>query len=96
MFTTYTKYEHKLEIKTGEKITTHNYDNIDMKLSNHKDNITILIIINMRWTSELDYNLLSIIFLVKKNIKMFLRKVDQLFEIIADNKVFRSANIIEN
>lgn len=39
---------------------------------------------------------MSIITLVKKGIKVFLRKAGQLSKIIIDNKLFDLVNIIEN
>lgn len=79
-----------------KKIATYNYDNVDLKLSNHKNNITIIIITNMSWVLQIGYNLLSNISLAKKGIEVFLRKTSQFSKIIADNKVFRLTNIIEN
>lgn len=45
---------------------------------------------------RLNHNLLSIISLTKKNIKVFIRKTSQLSEIIINNEVFSLDNIIKN
>ena len=50
----------------------------------------------MSWASELGHNLLSTILLAKKDIKVFLRKAGQSFEIVVDNELFSLADIIEN
>ena len=45
---------------------------------------------------ELGYNLLNIIFLAKKEVKVFLKKAGQLSRIIVDKETFDLADIIEN
>lgn len=42
------------------------------------------------------YNLLNIILLVIKNIKMFSKKIDRFLKIVIDKKIFNLANIIKN
>lgn len=96
MFTTYTKYKYNFQIEIGEKFAIYGYSNIDLRLSNHKNNITIFIITNMSWILQFSQNLLSNLLLAKKSIEVFLKKVDQLFVMIADNKIFELADMIEN
>lgn len=89
------EYKYKFEIKLREKIAPHNYSNVNLRISNLKDNINILIVINVSWALELGHSLLSIISLAKKDVKVFIRKTSQLLKIIV-NKVFSLADIIEN
>lgn len=69
------KYKHKLKTKTKEKIAAHGYGNVKLKISNFKGNTNILIVTNVGWISYFDHNLLSTIFLAKKKIEVFLKKV---------------------
>lgn len=57
----------------NEKIATYGYGNVDLRLSDYKNNITILTITNISWALQLSYNLLNIMPLAKKSIKVFLR-----------------------
>lgn len=82
--------------KQVKKIVAHNYSNVNLRLSNIEGNITILTITNVNQVLQLGHNLLKTITLAKKGIEIFLKKNGLLFEIIADNKVFELANIIEN
>lgn len=50
----------------------------------------------MSQTVQLDSNLFSIIHLAKKDIEVFLKKTGQPSKIIADNKIFKLADIIKN
>ena len=96
LFTIYTKYEHEFQTGTGEKIAANGYGNVDLRLSDYDDNITILTVTNMSWALQLDHNLLSTILLAKKSIDVSLRKAGQPSEIIADDEVFGLADMIEN
>ena len=57
-----------------KKIMIHSYKNIDIKISDFKNIINILIVTNIKLALELSYNLLIILSLAKKNIEIFLRK----------------------
>lgn len=63
-------------------------------MSDFKNNINILIVTNITWVLKFDYNLLNTIFLAKKVVKVFLRKIGQLLEIVIDEKKFDLVNII--
>lgn len=54
-------YKDKFDIKIREKIVAHNYSNSDLRLSDYKSNINILIVMNMSWTPEFGQNLSSTI-----------------------------------
>ena len=96
LFFTYTEYEHEFEIETREKIATHGYNNVNLRISDLKGNTNIPTITNVNWAPKLGQNLLSIILLAKKSVEMFLRKASQPSEIDVDDKVFGLADIIEN
>lgn len=57
-----------------------------MRIIRFKNNINTLIVINMSKVLKLGYNLLKIIFLAKKYIKMFLKNVDQLLKVFVNEK----------
>lgn len=90
------KYKYKFKTKTREKIAIYGYKNINWKITNLKSYVNILIVINVNWVQEFWYNLLSIILLARKNVKVCWRKVGQLLEIIVDKEVFGLAIIIKN
>lgn len=50
----------------------------------------------MSWALELGHNLLSIIPLVIKSVKVFWRKIGQSFKIVVDKEVFDLTNLIKN
>ncbi len=92
LFTTYTKYQHKFQTGSGEKIATHDYGNVDVRLSDHEGNISILTVNNVSWAPELGHNLLSIIPLARKDIEVFLRKAGHPSDIVVDEEVFGVAS----
>ena len=92
LITTYTKYEHEFQTGTGEKIAAHDYGNVDVRLSDHEGNISILTVTIVSWASELGHNLLKIIPLAKKGMKVFLRKAGQPSAIVVDEEVFGVAS----
>ncbi len=92
LFTTYTKYEHEFQTGTGEKIAAHDYGNVDVRLSDHESNISILTVTNVSLVPGLCHNLLSIIPLARKGIEVFLRKAGQPSEIVVDEEVFGVAS----
>ena len=96
LFSTYTKYEHQFETKTGEKISIHGYSNINLRMNDHQSNTNTLIVINMNWVLKLGHNLLNTISLAKKGVEVFLKKAGQLSKIVIDEEVFNLADIIEN
>lgn len=96
MFSTFTEYKYEFETRTREKIAAHSYNNVDLRISDLKDNINILTVIYMSWALELNHNLLNTILLVKKGVKIILKKASQSSEIIIDEKIFGLANIIKN
>lgn len=69
---------------------------MNLKIIDLKGNINILTIINVNQVAKLDHNLLSIIFLAKKNVNVFLKKTCQLLKIVINKKVFSLDNIIRN
>lgn len=79
----------------GEKITAYQCGNIYLKISDLKDIVNTLTVTHISYTLKLRYNLLSTILIAKKNIKVFLRKTSQHFEIIIDINIFGLVNIIE-
>lgn len=90
------EYKHEFEIGIDKKIAAHNYGNINLKMINLTGNSNTLTVTNMSQTAELSHNLLSIIFLARKDVKIYLKKASQLLEIVIDKKIFDLANIIEN
>lgn len=67
-----------------------------MRISHYHSNTNTLIVINISWILEQNYNLLSIISLAEKDIKVFLRKTDSLFKIIIYEEIFNLPDIIED
>lgn len=49
LYIIYMEYEHKFWTKTGEKTAAYGYSNIDLSLSDHEGNITILTITKVSW-----------------------------------------------
>lgn len=94
LFFTYIEYEYDFETGIKEKIATHDYGNVNLRMSDFKDNTNTLMVTNMSWAPKLGHNLLSIILLVKKNIEIFLKKAGQPSKIVVDDKVFDLADII--
>ena len=60
------------------------------------DNINILTVTNVNCVLELSHNLLSTIFLARKDVEIYLRKTGQLSKIIIDKEVFGLVDIIKN
>ncbi len=94
--TIYREYENEFQTGTGQKIAAHCYGNVHLRLSDHEGNITILTVTKVSWAAQLGHNLLNTIPLANKGIEVFLRKVGQPSEIIADDKRFRLADMIWN
>lgn len=67
-----------------------------MRINDHQDNINTLTVTNVSWVPKLEHNLLSTIFLAKKDVEMFLRKADQFSKIIIYKEIFSLDDIIEN
>ena len=51
---------------------------------------------NVSWSPNLGYNLISTIFLAKKGIEMFLRRIGWPSEIFFEDKLIRLADMIDN
>ena len=96
LFTNYSEYEHKFQTGRNQKIAAHSDGNVDLRLSDHEDNINILTTTNMKCASKLGQSLLDTLAFDKKDTEVFLRKTGQSSEIIADNKVFGLVGKIEN
>lgn len=95
-FSIYIKYKNGFKTKIREKIATHNYGNIELKMSDYQGNINILTVINISWAAELNHNLWYTIPLTKKDVNVFLSEAGWLSGITINEKVFSLANIIEN
>lgn len=80
----------------NKKIITCSYVNVKLKINNLESIINILTVINMNQALQLGHNSLSNIFLIKKDIYIFLTKDSEISIIVINNKIFILANIIEN
>ncbi len=47
LFSIYIEHKYQFETEKGEKISAHNYGNINLKMSDHQDNTNILTVINL-------------------------------------------------
>jgi hypothetical protein len=84
------------ETSTKEKFTAKSIESIQMKLIDDQDRSKLMILIEMLYSSQLQYNLISIIRLAKKKIKTLLSVLIKTFKLLMKNDVIVVANIINN
>ncbi len=96
LFTFYISKTFICETGTGEKFISEGYESIVMILTN-EDNLTRdVILTRVLYSSQLHYNLISIIKLVRKRIETFLRLPHQLPQLILRNDVIAVIEMIND
>jgi hypothetical protein len=84
------------ETDTREKFTAKNTESIQMKLIDDQNRSKLVILIEMLYSFQLQYNLISIIKLVKKKIETLLSLFIKKFKLLKNDDVIAVANIINN
>ncbi len=84
------------ETSTKEKFTAKNIESIQMKLIDDQNRSKLMILIEVLYSSQLQYNLISIIKLAKKKIETLLNLLIKTFKLLMRNDVIVVANIINN
>jgi hypothetical protein len=84
------------EIETRKKFTAKNIESIQMKLIDDQDRSKLMILIEMLYSSQLQYNLISIIKLDKKKIETLLSLLIKTFKLLMKNDVIAVIDIINS
>jgi hypothetical protein len=84
------------EIDTRKKFTAKSTESIWMKLIDDQNRSKLMILIEMLYSSQLQYNLINIIKLVKKRIETLLSLLIKTSKLLMKNDVIVVANIINN
>jgi hypothetical protein len=84
------------ETGTRKKFTAEGTESVQMKFIDDHDRSKLVILIGMLYSSQLQYNLISIIKLVKKGIETLLSLLIKTFKLLMRNDVIVVANIINN
>jgi hypothetical protein len=86
-FITYTPKIFICETSTGEKFTSERYESVAMTLINEDNQTRDVTLIEVLYSFQLQYNLISIIKLVKKEVETFLRLLHQLSQLILEDDI---------
>jgi hypothetical protein len=95
----FTSYIFKISIcETGtkEKFTAKNIESVQMKLIDDQNRSKLVILIEMLYSSQLQYNLISIIKLDKKKMKTLLSLFIKTFKLLMKNDVIAVVKIINS
>jgi hypothetical protein len=84
------------EIGIEEKFTAKNIESVQMKLIDDQNRSKLVILIEMLYSFQLQYNLISTIKLAKKKIETLLSLFIKTFKLLMRNDVIVVANIINN
>jgi hypothetical protein len=84
------------ETDTKKKFTAKNTESIQMKLIDDQNRSKLMILIEILYSSQLHYNLISIIKLAKKRVKTLLSLFIKTFKLLMKNDVIDITNIINN
>ncbi len=84
------------ETDTKKKFTAKNTELIQMKLIDDQNRSKSVILIEMLYSSQLQYNLISIIKLVKKKIETLLSLLIKTFKLLMNDDVIAVTDIINN
>jgi hypothetical protein len=84
------------ETGTGEKFTAEGTGSVQMKLIDGQNRSKLVILIGVLYSSQLQYNLVSIIKLVKKEVETLLSLLIKTFKLLMENDVIVVADIINN
>jgi hypothetical protein len=95
-FISYTLKIFICETSTREKFIAKSTESIQMKLIDDQNRSKLMILIEMLYSSQLQYNLISIIKLVKKKIETLLSLLIKTSKLLMKNDVIVVANIINN
>jgi hypothetical protein len=95
-FISYTLKIFICETSTRKKFTAKNTESIQMKLIDDQDRSKLVILIEMLHSFQLQYNLISIIKLIKKKIETLLSLLIKTSKLLMKNDVIAVANIINN
>jgi hypothetical protein len=95
-FISYTLKIFICEIDTKEKFTAKSTESIQMKLIDDRNRSKLVILIEMLYSSQLQYNLISIIKLVKKKIETLVSLLIKTFKLLMNDDVIVVIDIINN
>jgi hypothetical protein len=95
-FISYTLKIFICETDTKKKFTAKNTESIQMKLIDDQNRSKLVILIEMLYSSQLQYNLINIIRLAKKKIETLLSLLIKTSKLLMRNDVIAVANIINN
>jgi hypothetical protein len=84
------------ETETREKFTAKNTESMQMKLIDDHNRSKLVILIEMLYSSQLQYNLISIIKLDKKKIETLLSLLIKTFKLLMNNDVIAVVDIINS
>ncbi len=84
------------ETSTREKFTAKNTESIQMKLIDDQNRSKLMILIEVLYSSQLQYNLISIIKLPKKKVETLLNLLIKTFKLLIDDDVIAVVDIINN
>jgi hypothetical protein len=84
------------ETDAKEKFTAKSTESIQMKLIDDQDRSKLVILIEVLYSSQLQYNLISIIKLAKKKVETLLNLLIKTFKLLMRNDIIAVANIINN
>jgi hypothetical protein len=95
-FISYTLKIFICETGTRKKFTAESTESIQMKLIDDQDRSKLVILIEVLYSSQLQYNLISIIKLAKKRVETLLSLFIKTFKLLMKNDIIVVANIINN
>ncbi len=95
-FITYTPKISICETDTREKFTSEEYESVAMTLINENNQTRDVTLIEVLYSSQLQYNLISTTTLAKKGVETFLRLSHQQSELILGNDVIAVAEMIND
>ncbi len=95
-FSTYEKYHHEFQTRSGEILKVYRYGNVIFCLAHFDGSEVIWSIKKVSWASSLGQNLLTTIFLLKKSVKVFLRQFHMSLKISKHGELFGMADIVDD
>jgi hypothetical protein len=84
------------EIETKKKFTAKNTESIQIKLIDDQNRSKLMILIEMLYSFQLQYNLISIIKLAKKKVETLLNLLIKTFKLLMNDDVIAVIDIINN
>jgi hypothetical protein len=84
------------ETSTKEKFTAKNIESIQIKLVDDQNRSKLMILIEVLYLSQLQYNLINIIKLIKKKIKTLFSLLIKTFKLLMNDDVITVIDIINN